>query len=108
MSIFDLFRTPRRPPSADAAKERLQIVLAYERSDRSTPDFLPLLQKEIMQVIEKYIKIDSKKIDIKLERGPDISTLEVNIELPGAKTLTEKVRTGEPVGALGAGAGSAG
>lgn len=96
MSLFDVFRSPSssssaRPRSAEIAKERLQILVAHERADRGGPDYLPMLQKEILQVIEKYIQIDSNKVEVKLERGTDISTLEVNIELPGARALSEKV-----------------
>ena len=83
MTLFSFFRRPRQANSADTAKERLQILLAHERSDRSSgPDYLPLLQKEILEVIKKYVQIDSDKVGVKLERGAEMSTLEVNIELP--------------------------
>jgi cell division topological specificity factor len=81
MSLFDMFRT-RRPRTADVAKERLQILLAHERSDHSGPEYLHILQNEILQVITKFVNVDPSKIEVKLERGSDISTLEVNIELP--------------------------
>ncbi|WP_119459200.1 cell division topological specificity factor MinE [Rhodospirillaceae bacterium SYSU D60014] len=86
MTLFSFFRRPRQVHSADMAKERLQILLAHERSDRSSgPDYLPLLQKEILEVIKKYVQIDSEKVGVKLERGAEMSTLEVNIELPAAQ-----------------------
>ena len=81
--LFSFFRRAREPNSASQAKERLQILLAHERTDRSGPDYLPLLQKEIVEVIKKYVQIGNDKVEVKLERGADISTLEVNIELPG-------------------------
>ena len=84
MRIFDWFHSGRRP-SADTAKERLQILLAHERADRDRPDFLPNLQKDILEVIARYMEIDRDKVVVKLERGTDVSTLEVNIELPGAR-----------------------
>ncbi|MFN3075982.1 MAG: cell division topological specificity factor MinE [Alphaproteobacteria bacterium] len=87
MSLFNFFR-PRR--SADTAKERLQILLAHERADREAPDFLPLLQKEILQVVAKYLDINEDQVEVKLDRGFDVSTLEVNIELPGASHLKTK------------------
>ena len=91
MSLFDLFRRPR-PSSAQAAKERLQILLAHERIDTTGPDYLPMLQKEILEVVKKYlpIQLDGGGVEVKLERGNDISTLEVNIELPGATTLATR------------------
>ena len=84
MAIFDFLR---RPPKSSAvqAKERLQILLAHERADRDRPDFLPNLQKDILEVIARYMEIDRDKVMVKLERGTDVSTLEVNIELPGAR-----------------------
>ena len=46
MTLFSFFRRPSRDASAQTAKERLQILLAHERHDRSSPDYLPLLQKD--------------------------------------------------------------
>lgn len=81
MSIFSFFR-PQKKTVAEEAKERLQIVLAHERGAGSSPDYLPMLQKELLDVIKKYVRIDEEKVEVKLERGGDFSTLEVNIELP--------------------------
>ena len=88
MNLFDFFRKQRQTP-AETAKERLQILLAHERVDTNGPDYLPLLQKEILEVVKKYLPtaVDRDKVEVKLERGADVSTLEVNIELPGAKAL---------------------
>ena len=82
MSIFSFFRPEQKSPAAQA-KERLQIVMAHERSGRSGPDFLPMLQQELLAVIAKYVDLDENKVEVKLDRGSDFSTLEVNIELPG-------------------------
>jgi cell division topological specificity factor len=81
MSIFSFFRSSTRS-SAVQAKERLQIVMAHERAGRSGPDYLPLLQQELLAVIAKYVDVDANKVEVKLDRGGDCSTLEVNIELP--------------------------
>lgn len=92
MSIFNFFRSSSRA-SAVQAKERLQIVMAHERAGRTGPDYLPMLQQELLAVIAKYIDIDQNKVEVKLDRGGDCSTLELNIELPGReaiKTVTAK------------------
>lgn len=81
MSIFSFFRSAPKT-SAVQAKERLQIVMAHERVGRSGPDYLPMLQQELLAVIAKYVDIDANKVEVKLDRGGDCSTLEVNIELP--------------------------
>ena len=89
MSMFGFFRRKPKPDgSADAAKERLSILLAHERTGRAGPDVLPIIQREIMEVIQRHMKIGKDSVDIRIERGDDFSTLEINIELPetgGAK-----------------------
>jgi cell division topological specificity factor len=84
--LLSMFRaTPAASPSrsADTAKERLQILLALERSSNgSWPNFLPQLQKDIMEVVKKYVEIDDDKVSIEVERGPEVSMLDINVELP--------------------------
>jgi cell division topological specificity factor len=82
MSIIDLFRAPRRATLAATAKERLQIVLAHERAGRGSPDFLPRLQNELLEVIKKYVAVDEDKVAVRLQRENNRSLLEVNVELP--------------------------
>jgi cell division topological specificity factor len=79
--IIDWFR-PARPNTADAARERLQMLLAIERRPGQSTDFLPKLQNELLEVIRKYVDVDQKRVSVEFERGTDISVLEVNIELP--------------------------
>ncbi|MFZ1388531.1 MAG: cell division topological specificity factor MinE [Thiolinea sp.] len=81
MGILDYFRTPK-PKTAQVAKERLQILIAHERVDRSGPDFLPQLRNDIMEVIRKYVQIDEKDVNVQLERVNDYEVLELNITLP--------------------------
>lgn len=64
--MLGFFRRPRQANSADTAKERLQILLSHERVDRSSPDFLPLLQRDILEVIERYMRVSDDGVDIKL------------------------------------------
>lgn len=87
MRIFNFFRPTPKPAenTAHQAKERLQIVMAHERAGRDGPDYLPLLQQELLTVIAKYVDVDQNKVEVKLDRGNDFSTLEVNIELPAGR-----------------------
>ena len=87
MKLFDYFVRPRPPSSAQTAKDRLQILLAHERQDRSQPEYLPLLQKDILDVIRKYIEVASDKVEVRLQRGERMSTLEIGIELPPPRGL---------------------
>tara|TARA_R110002096_G_scaffold13829_3_gene48658 strand:- start:59 stop:349 length:291 start_codon:yes stop_codon:yes gene_type:complete len=82
MSLLNFFRTKRSPGSAETARDRLQIVLAHERISRDGDDFLPRLQKELLEVIARYVSVDQNKAVVKLDRGDDVSTLEIEIELP--------------------------
>jgi cell division topological specificity factor len=86
MSLLS-FLVGEKKKSAGVAKERLQIILAHERSGRNTPepDYLPALQRDLMAVISKYIKINPEDITVQLERQDNLEVLEVKIELPDFK-----------------------
>ena len=81
MSFLDFFLGEKKK-TANVAKERLQIILAHERSGRSAPDYLPALQRDLVAVISKYVKINPDDIIVNLERQDDLDVLEVKIELP--------------------------
>ncbi|MBB5689756.1 cell division topological specificity factor MinE [Roseomonas alkaliterrae] len=88
MSWIDFFRGKRKEPaSAAAAKERLQIVLAHERIGRTREDFLPKLQQELVAVVARYVAIDPGKVNVNLDRGGDMSTLAIEIELPAPAAM---------------------
>lgn len=83
MSFLSFFLGEKKK-TASVAKERLQIILAHERSGRASGelDYLPDLQRDLIAVISKYIQIDPKDIKVNLERQDDLEVLEVKIELP--------------------------
>ena len=62
--MLNFLRWPRQSSSADTAKERLQILLQHERGDRSGPDYLPLLQRDILEVVQKYMRVGRDDVDI--------------------------------------------
>jgi cell division topological specificity factor len=80
MSILNYLR--RRSTTASVAKERLQIIISHERSQRNAPDYLPKLQEEILAVIAKYIPINRDKVSVNLERIGDSAVLELNFTMP--------------------------
>ena len=86
MRLLDFFRSS--PASAPAAKERLQILMAHERAGRKGPDFLPKLQRDLLRVVAKYIRVDEDKVSVHVEYAGGVSMLEVNIELPGGPMAT--------------------
>jgi cell division topological specificity factor len=82
--MFRLFssRPAPAPASAPIARERLQILLAHERGLRGQPDLLMLLREEILSVVSRHVALDPEKVMVRMETGRNVSTLEVDIELP--------------------------
>ena len=46
-------------------------------------DLIAILQEEILAVIAKHVTVERDKVQIKLDRGDPISTLEIDVEVPG-------------------------
>src|SRR5581483_2839660 len=80
VGLLALFR--RTPSSASVAKERLRIIVAQERSARGGPDYLPLLRREILQVIHKYVNVDPEAVQINLGLEEGHEVLELSVALP--------------------------
>ena len=81
MSFFDYFKSSKKN-TASIAKERLQIIVAHERGKREQPDYLPELQKEILEVIRKYVPVAQDQVQVQLDKNEDCSILELNVTLP--------------------------
>ena len=81
MSLLDYFRSSK-PKTAPVAKERLQILVAHERKYRNQPSYLPQLQKELLEVVRKYVNVDQDAISINFEQDENQETLELNSVLP--------------------------
>ena len=79
--IFRLFKTGS---SAPVARERLQILLEYERRIISQSDLVTVLRQEILAVVSRHVSVDPDKVQVKVDRGAKVSTLEVDIEFPNA------------------------
>jgi cell division topological specificity factor len=92
MGLFKSLFSPHRH-SAAIAKERLKIVLAHERAGRSAPDFLPKLQRDLIDVVGRYVDIRDDMIRVNLGKSGETSTLEINIEIDGAKPKSAPPRT---------------
>lgn len=82
MSFMDFFRAQKKPSTASLAKERLQIIVAHERGQRSQPDYLPQLHRDIIEVIRKYVPIREDQVQVELDSQGTCSVLELNITLP--------------------------
>lgn len=93
MGLLNYLFSPHRH-SAAIAKERLKIVLAHERAGRNAPDFLPKLQKELIDVVCRYVEIREDMIRVNLGKSGETSLLEINIEIDGAKPRPTPPRPG--------------
>lgn len=82
--MFGFSFRPRKARSAETARDRLQILLAHERSGPG-PDCLPELQRDILAAIRKHLKIEDNAVDIRMDRGDELSSLEINIEFPATQ-----------------------
>jgi cell division topological specificity factor len=76
---------PERRNSAVVAKDRLKIVLAHERASRDAPEFLPALQKELLEVVGRYVEIRSDMLRVNVGKSGDTSLLEINVEIDSGK-----------------------
>lgn len=79
MSLFDYFKKSK---SASQAKERLTILIAHDRKTENQPSYLPQLQKELLDVIKKYVKVDNDAVSVNFEQNGNQEMLEINIILP--------------------------
>ena len=87
MGLLDYLRlsSSAKRSSASVAKERLQIIVAHERGITRGPDYLPVLQREILEVVRKYVHISEEQIKISMDKDGDCEILELNIALPDEK-----------------------
>ena len=76
----------RRRSSAPIARERLRILLEYERATSGQRDLMLVLREEILAVMGRHVPIDPEKVTIKVDRGATVSTLEIDIEIPNVET----------------------
>jgi cell division topological specificity factor len=85
MALLDYLLGQRRKSSANKARDRLQILLAHERTQAKAPDYLPKLREEILAVIAKYVEIEEDNLKISLDEENGFEVLELNLVLPEGK-----------------------
>ena len=70
-----------RDNSAPVACERLQILLAHERSALGRPNLMSILI-EILGAVSRHVAVEPDKVQVKIDRGAAVSTLEMELEIP--------------------------
>lgn len=78
MSVFDFFQKRKTAP---VSRERLQLLLAHERISPGS-DLVSLLREEILAVIAKHVEIEGDRLQIRIDRGENVSILEIDVEIP--------------------------
>ena len=83
----------RQPASAKTARERLQLVLAHDRSDLS-PELLDQMRREIFEVVAKYVEIDLEEGEVSLETEDRMTALVANLPIKRsqAKALSNQAK----------------
>lgn len=79
MSILDIFRANKKS-SANIAKDRL-LQLILDKPIHSHID-LDKLQKELIEVISRYLHINEREVTVEVQRNDNRSILELNVVLP--------------------------
>jgi len=78
--MFDFLKAKKN--TAETAKNRLQIIIAQERNQRGAPDYLPLLQRELLEVIKKYVNVDADAVRVDLLKEGNHDVLDISVALP--------------------------
>lgn len=86
MTLIDFLQRllGRDKPSGALARERLQLVLAHDRSDLN-PELLEQMRREILEVVQKYVEIDLESGDVSLETGDRVTALVANLPIRRAR-----------------------
>ncbi len=79
MGFFKFFKSTKEDQSAKVAKDRLQVLIAHERTGRDGPDYLPMLKQDILNVIKKYVAVGDDAVSVQQD---NCDVLELNITLP--------------------------
>ena len=82
MGLFDFLLVKKQ--TASVAKDRLRIIVAHERASRGGggPDYLPMLQRELLEVIRKYVNVDIDAVKVDLLGEGDNKVLDISVALP--------------------------
>lgn len=80
MGLFDFLKAKKN--TAETAKNRLQIIIAQERTSRGGPDYLPLLRRELLEVIKKYVNVDAEAVKVDVIKDGEHDVLDISVALP--------------------------
>ena len=100
MTLLDFLQRllGRQNPSADTAKQRLQLVLAHDRSDLN-PELLEQMRREILEVVQRYVEIDLEESAVNLSTEDQVTALMATLPIrrarPRPSQLAEVIQAAE-------------
>ncbi len=103
MTVLDFINRllGREKPSGTMARQRLQLVLAHDRSDLN-PELLEQMRREILEVVQRYVEIDIESCDVSLETEDRVTALLANLPIKRTREFPLPIgrdTPGEPDGA---------
>jgi cell division topological specificity factor len=84
MNLFSRWFKPRAPvaTTAPVARQRLQVLLAHERSKPGEPNLLGLIKDDILDAITRHVSVKPDAVKVKVERRKTVSTMRISLDLP--------------------------
>ena len=90
----------RQPASASTATQRLQLVLAHDRSDLN-PELLQQMRREILEVVSRYVELDLDEGDVSLATEDRVTALVANLPIKRARDVVLPARAAEEAATAG-------
>jgi cell division topological specificity factor len=72
--------------SGDQAKKRLKLILAHDRADLS-PEILDMMRQEILEVVGRYLDIDTEETELLLESDQRTTALIANFRFVASNAV---------------------
>ncbi|MBD3796092.1 MAG: cell division topological specificity factor MinE [Epsilonproteobacteria bacterium] len=90
MTLFEKWFGKKEESSANKARERLKLVLAHERTNTHFP-FMDDLRRDMIEVIQKYLKVED--ISIKTDRSRELNIDMLEVEVSVGKDVKKETNT---------------
>ncbi|NJN49486.1 MAG: cell division topological specificity factor MinE [Alkalinema sp. RL_2_19] len=89
--------------SRQDVKNRLKLVLAHDRA-AIEPDMLEAMRREILEVVSRYVDLDSEEMELSLDSSDRMTVLVANLPIrrvnPEFYTVKDSSITGEELPAI--------
>ena len=86
-----IFRGKKTESARESAKQRLHLVLINDRAGRDSPDFMPRLRQDIIEVLKKYVPIASEEdVEISIANKDDTSIMEMSVSLDRTSRIPDE------------------